>query len=98
MGFFLLLCFFVARGRTLLFLLPGGNGKDNARVRASFSAVLHGDTNPDKSGLISGQWLSTPRSDRGECEWDETEQAGKHGEADETQGPASVIGWLWLSG
>lgn len=71
--------------------------KENGRVRASFFSSLAWRHKPRQSGLLSGQWLSTPRSDR-ECEWDETEGGWKTRRADETQGLARVIGWVWLFG
>ena len=63
-----------------------------------FSARLGWRHKPRQSGLLlSGQWLSTPRSDR-ECEWDETEAGWKTRRADKTQGLACVIGWVRLLG
>lgn len=72
--------------------------KENARVKSFFFSSLGWRHKPRQSGLISGQWLSTPRSDR-ECEWDETEAGWKTRRADKTRGLARVIGWglaVWV--
>lgn len=76
--------------------IPDLQVKENMRNSFFFNSLAW-RREPVQSRLISGQRLSTPRSDI-EREWDETEEVWKTRSAGGAWGLACVARWIWLNG